>query len=83
MGLEEGGFDEWVLGAWGVVAPEFWFALLPLFEELPESVAAVGSAGESKSSVGGGLHWAEDAFDEWLGDEGGFIEDEVGGFAAA
>ena len=83
LGLEEGGFDEWVLGAWGVVAPEFGFALLPLFEELPESVAAVGCAGESESSVGGGLHGAKDAFDEWLGDEGGFFEDEVGGFVAA
>ena len=83
LGLEKGGFDEWVLGAWGVVAPEFGFALLSLFEELPESVAAVGCAGEGESSVGGGLHGAEDAFDEWLRDEGGFIEDEVGGFVAS
>jgi hypothetical protein len=83
LGLEKGGFDEWVLGAWGVVAPEFGFALLSLFKELPESVAAIGSAGEGESSVGGGLHGAEDAFDEWLGDEGGFVEDEVGGFVAS
>lgn len=83
LGLEEGGFDEWVLVAWGVVAPEFGFALLSLFKDLPESVAAVGSAGEGESSVGGGLHGAEDAFDEWLGDEGGFVEDEVGGFVAS